>query len=194
MKASPDSSEQVSSKLPSTEEAFEKSKSQATLTLAEAMTAEGAASLSPYAAVVVLATLFGRNLTHLHRPEANDHPEDPNHGEFWKRHRSMDNILTNIGMFLPDHLRLPAGVRDANIIFLNLNIHTSTICLHQAAILKADMYQLGRDILKQSTDRCYLAAGEIIEIVRMTSYVDIGNVSACSLRTHRVWETNSSIS
>jgi hypothetical protein len=144
------------------------------------MTAEGASNLSPYAAVAVLATLFGRNLIHLHRPEPNDRPEDLSNGEFWRRHRSMDNILANIKMFLPDHLRLPAGIRDPNIIFVNLNIHTSTICLHQAAILKAEKYQLGSDIIKKSTERCYLAAGEIIGIVKMTSHMDIGNVSCCA--------------
>ena len=144
------------------------------------MSAEGASTLSPYAAVAVLATLYGRNLTHLHRPEPNDRPEDPIHGEFWKRHRAMDNILSNIAMFLPDHLRLPAGIKDANICFLNLNIHTSTICLHQAAILKAEKYNLAMDIMKQSTERCFLAAGEIINIMKMTSHVDIGNVSILS--------------
>ena len=89
----------------------------------------------------------------------------------------MDNILSNIAMFLPDHLRLPAGIKDANICFLNLNIHTSTICLHQAAILKAEKYKLGMDVMKQSTERCFLAAGEIVNIMKMTSHVDIGNVS-----------------
>jgi len=182
MMASTNYLQQVTSKLPSSEEAFEKSKSQATLNLAEAMTAEGAASLSPYAAVAVLASLFGRNLTHLHRPDPNDHPEDPNLGEFWKRHHAMDNILKNIAMFLPDHLRLRAGVRDPNIIFVNLNIHTSTICLHQAAILKAEKYQLGMKIMKESTDQCFLAAGEIIGIVKVTSHLDIGNVSTRPLR------------
>ncbi|MCJ1248379.1 hypothetical protein MMC30_005596 [Trapelia coarctata] len=167
----------VTSKLPSSEEAFEKSKSQASLNLAEAMTAEGAASLSPYAAVAVLATLFGRTLTHLHRPDPNDRPEDPNHGEFWKRHHAMDNILNNIAMYLPDHLRLRAGVRDPNIIFVNLNIHTSAICLHQAAILKAEKYQLGMKVMKESTDRCFLAAGEIVGIVKTTSHMDIGNMN-----------------
>ena len=182
--------QQVTSKLPSTEEAFERSKSQVTLNLAEAMTAEGASSLSPYAAVAVLATLYGRNLTHLHRPDPNDRPEDPNHGEFWKRHHAMDKILTNIALFLPDHLRLRARVRDPNIIFVNLNIHTSTICLHQAAILKAEKYQLGMEIMKESTDRCFIAAGEISGIVKMTSHLDIGNVSNYSLRLTEFTETD----
>ncbi|MCJ1418011.1 hypothetical protein MMC32_004356 [Xylographa parallela] len=167
----------ILTKLPSNEDAFEQSRAQATLSLSESMTSEGASSLSPYAAVVVLATLFGRNLTHLHRPEANDGPEDPANGEFWKRHRAMDNILTNIAMFLPEHLRLPEGVRDANIVFVNLNLHTSTICLHQAAILKAERYQLGIEMVKQSTDRCFLAASEIISIMRLITHIDIGSMN-----------------
>ncbi|MCJ1286276.1 hypothetical protein MMC26_005621 [Xylographa opegraphella] len=167
----------ILTKLPSTEGAFEQSKAKTTLSLSESMTSEGAASLSPYAAVVVLATLFGRNLTHLHRPDANDRPEDPANGEFWKRHRAMDNILTNIAMFLPEHLRLPEGVRDANIVFVNLNLHTSTICLHQAAILKAERYQLGMEMIKQSTDRCFLAASEIISIMRLITHIDIGSMN-----------------
>ena len=58
------------------------------------MSTEGASSLSPFAGVVLMACLFGRNLTHLHRPDADDNDTDLN-GEFWKRHRALDNILLN---------------------------------------------------------------------------------------------------
>ena len=163
--------------LPSTEQAFEQSKSQTTLSLADAMTAEGASSLSPLAGVVLLACLFGRNLTHLHRPDPNDRPEDPSNGEFWKRHRALDNILLNTSMFLPEHLRLPTGIKDANIVYLNMNIHTSTICLHQAAILKAEKHNLGPDLIRQSTDRCFLAANEIVNIMQLITNIDVGSVS-----------------
>ena len=164
--------------LPATEEAYDQSKTQQTMPLTEAMTSEGASSLSSFAGVVLMACLFGRNLIHLHRPDPNDHPEDPAHGEFWKRHRYMDSILLNTSMYLPDHLRLPAGVRDANIVFLNMNIHTSTICLHQAAIMKAEKHGLDSDIIRQSSDRCFLAAGEIISIMRLVSHIDVANVSS----------------
>lgn len=161
--------------LPATEEAFEQSKPQLTLSLSEAMTSEGAASLSSHAGLVLMACLFGRNLTHLHRPDPDDRPEDTSNGEFWKRHRAMDTILTNTSLFLPEQLRLPTGVRNASIVFLNMNIHTSTICLHQAAILKAE-HGLDPNLVKHSTDRCFLAAGEIVSIMRLTSHVNIGNV------------------
>ena len=162
--------------LPATEEAFDRGKPQSTLSLSEAMTSEGASSLSSHAGVVLMACLFGRNLTHLHRPDANDCPEDISNGEFWKRHRAMDTILLNTSLYLPEQLRLPAGVRDANIVFLNMNIHTSTICLHQAAILKAERHDLDPILKRHSTERCLLAAGEIVSIMRLTSHVNIGTV------------------
>lgn len=162
--------------LPSTEEAFDQSKPQSTLSLSEALTSEGASSLSSHAGVVLMACLFGRNLTHLHRPDPNDRPEDLSNGEFWKRHRAMDTILLNTSLSLPEQLRLPAGVRDANIVFLNMNIHTSTICLHQAAILKVEKHNLDPILKRHSADRCLLAAGEIVSIMRLTSHVNIGTV------------------
>ncbi|KAL9120152.1 MAG: hypothetical protein Q9187_003294 [Circinaria calcarea] len=181
----------IMTNLPATDDAFEQSKPQLTLSLSEAMTSEGAASLSSHAGVVLMACLFGRNLTHLHRPDPNDRPEDTSNGEFWKRHRAMDTILTNTSLFLPEQLRLPAGVRDASIVFLNMNIHTSTICLHQAAILKAERHSSDPNLVRQSTDRCFLAAGEIVGIMRLTSHVNIGNmhpfISFCLYVAGRVY-------
>ena len=164
--------------LPSTNEAYEKSQSQDTLSLEDAMTSGGASSLSSFAGIVVLASLFGRSLTHLHRPSDGDKAEDPVNGGFWKRHHKLDNILTNTLMFLPDHLRVPAGSRDPNVIFLNTNIHAATICLHQAAILKAEKHDLDLDMIKQSTDRCFTAAEEIVNIMKLTSHLHVSTVSS----------------
>jgi hypothetical protein len=97
------------------------------MTLKEAMTAEGAGLVSPFGGVCLMASLFGSNLTHLHRPDA-DEKDDDLSGEFWKRHRHMDHILLNIQMSLPSHFRLPAGIDDPNVVFTNMNIATSTIC------------------------------------------------------------------
>ncbi|KAI9732464.1 MAG: hypothetical protein M1818_007502 [Claussenomyces sp. TS43310] len=127
--------------LPASEEAFENSREERTQTLSESLDPSGASSLSPFGGVVLMACLFGRNLVHLHRPDKEDRDNDLN-GEFWKRHRHMDNILLNTSLSLPAHLKLPQGLSNPNIVFTNMNIHTSTICLHQAAIYKADKNRL----------------------------------------------------
>ncbi|KAI9816421.1 MAG: hypothetical protein M1832_005088 [Thelocarpon impressellum] len=158
--------------LPASEEAFERSRPQRTLTLREAMTPDGAASLSGFAGVVLMASLFGHNLIHLHRPDPNDNDDDLN-GAFWRRHRHMDAILANTSLSLPPHLRLPAGLGDANVVFLNMNIHTSTICLHQAAIFKADKNRLPGGVSVDSKVRCVTAAAEIASIMRTVSHLDL---------------------
>ena len=163
--------------LPASDEAFEMSKPERTQSLADAMSPSGASKLSAFAGVVLMACLFGRNLIHLHRPDADERDNDLN-GEFWKRHRNMDNILLNTSLSLPSHLKLPNGLSNPNIVFTNMNIHTSTICLHQAAIYKADKNHLPASISAESKVRCITAANEIASVMRMISHMDLSSVSA----------------
>ncbi|KAK4917702.1 hypothetical protein LTR28_013238 [Elasticomyces elasticus] len=104
----------ISTNLPVDEESFEKSKPSTSTTLQKALESEGSSQLSSYAGVIVMACLFGRNLTHLHRPGPDDRDHDLD-GDFWKRHRNMDTILLNTALSLPDDLRLPMGISDPNI-------------------------------------------------------------------------------
>ncbi|KAJ8126677.1 hypothetical protein O1611_g6961 [Lasiodiplodia mahajangana] len=162
----------IMTNLPASEEAFNLSRPEQTQTLADAMSPAGATKLSAFGGIVLMATLFGRNLTHLHRPDVDDRDHDMN-GEFWKRHRLLDNILLNTSLCLPNHLKLPAGLNNPNIVFTNMNIHTSTICLHQAAIFKADKNILPPTVSAESKVRCITAANEIASIMRMTSHMDL---------------------
>ena len=168
--------DQIKTNLPATEEAYESCQAQKTAPMNEAMTHEQVAHMSAFAGVVYVTHFFGLNHTHLHRPDAND-GEDSLQGPFWKRHRNMDNILLNTSLSLPSHLRLPAGVRSANIVFLNFAIHAATICLHQAAIFKAEKNQMPRNLIEQSRSRCILAASEVATVMRMTSHLDVTGVS-----------------
>ncbi|KAK4449414.1 transcriptional activator protein acu-15 [Podospora aff. communis PSN243] len=158
--------------LPASDDAFEMSRPESTPPLSESMSPAGAGKLSAFGGVVLMACLFGRNLVHLHRPGADDRDHDLN-GEFWKRHRNMDNILLNTSLCLPSHLKLPNGLGNPNIVFTNMCIHTSTICLHQAAIFKADKNRLPASVSSESKVRCITAANEIASIMRMISHLDL---------------------
>lgn len=161
--------------LPAGDEAFDNSVPQQTQPLGGGTTAREMASLSPFGGVVLIAHYFGQNLTHLHQPGPNDQ-EDDLQGEFWKRHRKMDNALLTTALSLPSHLRLPAGVRIGNVVFLNMALHTATICLHQAAIFKAESNDLPTNIVEQSRARCVLAAAEVTTIMRLASHLDAATV------------------
>ncbi|EMD00908.1 hypothetical protein BAUCODRAFT_144502 [Baudoinia panamericana UAMH 10762] len=166
----------IMTNLPSEESQYDLSKPGRTMTLEEALEPNGAPRLSGFAGVILMSCLFGRNLTHLHRPDPDDNDEDLN-GGFWKRHRTMDNILLNTALALPDTLRLPGGLNDPNIVFLNMNIHTSTICLHQAAIFKADKNRMPAKISAESKVRCITAAAEIASIMRQISHLDLSSMN-----------------
>ncbi|KAI9684761.1 MAG: hypothetical protein M1829_000136 [Trizodia sp. TS-e1964] len=162
--------------LPSSDDSYLRSKSVTTQSLKDALFPSGASKLSSFAGVVLMACLFGRNLIHLHRPDVDDRDDDLN-GEFWKRHRQMDNILLNTALSLPSHLKLPNGLSDPNIVFLNMNIHTSTICLHQAAIFKADKNHMPSNVSSDSKIRCLTASAEIASVMRMVSHLDLSSMN-----------------
>lgn len=168
--------------LPATNGAYEKNVPEMTSSLEDALHPDGAATVSSFAGVVLIAWFFGKNLKHLHRNENEDHPDDIN-GAFWKRHRELDGFLDSMRMFLPEHLTIPIGAKCVNVMFLNLNLQAATICLHQAAILKAERYHIGSDLISKSTQRCIVAAGEIVEIMKATRDIKVGNVSNLCMQT-----------
>lgn len=165
----------IDTNLPVSENAFELSQQEKSQTLKDAMNPSGAGKLTPFGSNVLMACLFGRNLIHLHCPDSED-KNDELSSEFWKRHRLLDNILLNISLCLPVGLKLPAGLQSPNIIFTNMCIHTSTICLHQAAIFTADKHHILASISRESKIRCVSAANEITSIMRMVSHIDLATV------------------
>ncbi|CAN9144024.1 unnamed protein product [Alternaria alternata] len=159
--------------LPASDEAFEKSRPMATGPLEEIFNPGGVANLQALGGIVLTAAMFGRNLLHLHRPLPDDNDDDIN-GGFWNRHRHIERILLQTSLSLPDPLRLPSGLADPNVVFTNMCIHTSAICLHQAAIFKADKYRLPASVSNESKIRCVTAAAETASIMRMVSHMDLG--------------------
>lgn len=169
---------QISTNLPASEESFENGVREETLSLQKALTPEGASKLSSFGGVVVSATLFGNNYQHLRQKGPNERPEDLAHGEFWKRHRKMDIALSNTFMFLPNHLRLPQNIRDVNVVFLHMNVHAASICLHQAAILTAKKHSIDSNFIELSRNRNLMSAEEITSIMRLISHMDTSVVSS----------------
>jgi hypothetical protein len=167
--------------LPASEESFENGVREETLSLQKALTPEGCGKISSFGGVVISATLFGNNYQHLRQKGPNERPEDLAHGEFWKRHRKMDNALSNTFMFLPDHLRLPQNIRDMNVVFLHMNVHAASICLHQAAILTAKKHKVDANFIEQSRNRNLMSAEEITSIMRLISHMDASVVSSHGL-------------
>lgn len=163
---------QIMTNLPSSNEAFSDILNEEIpgISFSEAMNPSNASRLSAFAGVAIIASLTG--LEHLQRPSPNDDDHDLN-GEFWKAHRTRDNILPTTLRYLPSHLRLPAGLSNPNKIFLNMYLQAGIICLHQAAIFKAEKLNLIGSIIARSRMRCLTAATEICSITKMIAHMDL---------------------
>lgn len=68
------------------------------------------------------------------------------------------------------------GVGNPNLVFMNMCLHTSTICLHQAAIFKAEKHRMPPKISAESKVRCIAAAVEIASIMKLSSHQDMAGV------------------
>ena len=162
--------QQITTHLPCPEEAFITGVEEKAATLQEAFRGAG---YSVFAGNVVICHIFTRLLSHAHRPMPGDRPEDPEFGPFWKRHRELDNMLSNAFMFMPERFRLPMNMREPTAVQANLNLHGAVICLHMAAREKADKFKLG-GLGQASRARALTAAQEIIDIMKATNMAKFG--------------------
>ncbi|GAB1320116.1 Citrinin biosynthesis transcriptional activator ctnR [Madurella fahalii] len=158
---------QVTTHLPASEEAFTRGVEEKSCTLQDVF--KGAA-YSTFGGNVVICHVFNQLMKHAHRPMPEDHPDDPEYGTFWKRHRELDNMLSSAFMFLPERFRLPRNIRDSVAVQLNLNLHAAVICLHNTACEKADKFKLPR-IKQTSRTRALNSAQEIVDIIKLTSHM-----------------------
>ncbi|RYC60070.1 hypothetical protein CHU98_g6137 [Xylaria longipes] len=132
---------------------------------------KGDHSYSSFAGGIVVCHLFNLILKHAHRPKEHDNPENYEYGEYWKRHRDIDNTLSSAFMFLPESFRLPENYRELTAVNTNLNFHASIICLHHAALERIDAHNLGESAKRISQDRLSAAAQEIVNIIKLTSHL-----------------------
>ncbi|KAI2466576.1 hypothetical protein F4781DRAFT_434250 [Annulohypoxylon bovei var. microspora] len=160
---------EVTTMLPTTEYAFQRGEKEETCSLQNAFKGQ---PYSSFAGAVLVCHLHNQILNHVHKPKPDDHPDDYEYGECWKRHREIDNTLSSAFMYLPQVFRLPDNYRDPVAVHTNLNLHASVICLHHSAIERIDAYKLPDRAKKISQDRLTTAAQEIVNIVKLTSHVN----------------------
>ncbi|RYP07292.1 hypothetical protein DL764_002607 [Monosporascus ibericus] len=126
---------------------------------------------SSFASAVLVCHLFNRIMKHVQHPKQDDNSDNYEYGQYWERHRDIDNTISNIFMFLPEAVRLPDNYRDPTAVNTNLNLHACVICLHHPAIDRIEAHKLPDHIKKLSHDRLSTAAQEIVNIIRSTSHM-----------------------
>ncbi|KAI0180371.1 hypothetical protein GGR52DRAFT_240829 [Hypoxylon sp. FL1284] len=157
---------EITTLLPASESAFHEGAPMETCSVQDAFRGR---PYSSFAGAVLVCHLFNEILKHIHKPKPNDNPDNYEYGEYWQRHRDIDNTLSSAFMNLPEVFRLPENYRDPVAVHTNLNLHASIICLHHSAIDRIDTYKLPENAKRISQDRLTTAAQEIINIVKLTA-------------------------
>ncbi|TEY35505.1 hypothetical protein BOTCAL_0586g00040 [Botryotinia calthae] len=139
----------------------------------EAFSPRGLGQISSFYTLLLATKLYGHNHEHLNINTPKECVGNFENGEFWKRHRRLDNALLKTFFYLPDSLRLPHGIDDMNTAFVHMSIHTSSINLHQGAIAAPTKHGINSDIIRHSQVRTRTAAQEIINIMHQIDNVDV---------------------
>lgn len=168
-------SPQVTTHLPSSEEAFASCQEEAACRLEDVF--QGA-TYSSFAGAAVVCHVFNQIMQHVHRSRPDDRRGDYEYGRWWNRHRELDNLLSSAFMFLPERFRLPTHVRDPVAVHTNLNLHASLICLHNSAYEVAREHDLPAHIRHTTMTRLSTTAQEVVNIIKLTSHSSVGFVSA----------------
>ncbi|KAI1661952.1 hypothetical protein F4813DRAFT_346394 [Daldinia decipiens] len=164
-------SSDITTLLPAPESAFLSGEKVETCNIQNALKGQ---TYSSFAGAILVCHIFNQILKHVHRPKPTDNPDNYEYGEYWRRHRELDNILSGAFMYLPGSFRLPDNYRDPVAVHTNLNLHASIICLHHAAIETIETYKLPESAKKICHDRLSTAAQEIVNIMKLTSHVNSG--------------------
>ncbi|KAI1647589.1 uncharacterized protein F4817DRAFT_337154 [Daldinia loculata] len=165
-------SSDITTLLPAPESAFLSGEKVETCNIQNALKGQ---TYSSFAGAILVCHIFNQILKHVHRPKPTDNPDNYEYGEYWQRHRELDNTLSSAFMYLPGSFRLPDNYRDPIAVHTNLNLHASIICLHHAAIETIESYKLPESAKKICHDRLSTAAQEIVNIMKLTgSHVNSG--------------------
>ncbi|KAH9204005.1 fungal-specific transcription factor domain-containing protein, partial [Leptodontidium sp. 2 PMI_412] len=170
---------EIFTNLPCSELAFNEGWDEKTTSLAEALAGDGASSLpSSFSGLAVAITLLGRNLTHIHGSPEESVAIKRADSKFWRRHREIDNTISNTFLYLPTRLKLPPKFQDPNAVFLSMTLQASSICLHLAAIRKSMINDPDSSFIRQSMDRCITGADAITATIRPVAGVDLSKVNS----------------
>ncbi|KAI4211987.1 MAG: hypothetical protein LQ351_005327 [Letrouitia transgressa] len=144
-----------------------------TTSLKEAMKQPAKACYTPFAGAVIMAAFTGRCLRHLQRSHKTEIDPDFSY-DFWTQHYSIDQAIVQTFVSTLGHLNIPNainninGTSDPNVLFLNMNMHTTVICLHQAAAMQAEKSGLPATVVMESEHRITTAAQQVANIMRLT--------------------------
>lgn len=137
--------------------------------------------LAGFAATVLICEIYKRILEHTIKFDINDGEWDYLCGNFWMRHRSLEDMLTIIPSCLPLFSDTPKTFSNPNAIIFSVNRYSAVIALHHASAAVAERFCLLPQVLAASRAKLQESATAIATIVKNT--VNAGTILVSILKS-----------
>lgn len=124
--------------------------------------------LSSFTGLVLMVSLYRRCSTHVELSLDNESTGSGSVYSFWEHHYSIDKDVKACGDALIGTKDAQALLQDEVALALSLNLSAIDICLHEAAIIKADKDGLPKALITECNSRCGEAGLRIAEKVSLS--------------------------
>ncbi|KAK7615355.1 fungal-specific transcription factor domain-containing protein [Phyllosticta paracitricarpa] len=148
--------EDITVRLPMSDEDFEVGREVVTMTLDHALTFRGVPSPAPFAAACVMACLLGRIASHNEKGKLDNDFSDA----FLKRYKELDSILEDAMSSLAEEFKSAGKSSNPSHVFVGVSLHSARIMLHRVALERVKHLR-DRTLEKICKDQCAHAAHEI---------------------------------
>ncbi|KAL9028247.1 MAG: hypothetical protein Q9196_003359 [Gyalolechia fulgens] len=162
------------------------------ITLGEALKTSVAGLLCPLQGTALVSSLSIRSVTHVNQVHK-EHSFDAPGYDFWTHHHHLNELLNHASNSTLAHLKPIEGKTEPNVVFINVILQSSIICLHQAVIYRISRVEkrTAPAVRLESEQRCFEAVQELISAVRYIGQVStakylVRREQACSQPNPRV--------
>ncbi len=127
----------------------------------------GTGYISSFTGLVIMVSLYRRCLSHVRSSLGNESTTGGSCYSFWEHHYGIDKDLKSYTDGLTGMMNAQELLEDEFALALNLNLCAIDICLHEAAIVKANGDALPKTLVAECNSRCSQAAMRIVEGVSL---------------------------
>jgi hypothetical protein len=134
-------------------------------------------SISPFAGIVVMVSLYYQCLKHLEAANEQDSTGDMSY-PFWMKHYSIDKTLNECSAGLFAQINTQVRQNEPLALSLRLNMCAVSISLHDIAIARAQKESLPSSLILESESRRITSAMEMVDDLNLLPNLDARKVRA----------------
>ena len=155
------------------------------ITLGEALKTSVGGLLCPLQGTALVSSLSIRSVTHVSQVHK-EHSFDAPGYDFWTHHHHLNEILNHASNSTLAHLKPIERKIEPNVVFVNVILQSSIICVHQAVIYRVSRVEKRTTpvVRVESEQRCFEAVQELISAIGYIGQISTAKVSNTNL--HRI--------